>query len=396
MKYFTLGTALVATLAACSTDQPIAPPSQTSAVAMNQTQDPPTSVTITDLGLLPGGTHSGGSGVSQINDLGQVVGPGDVMENGVSVPHGYMWSADRGMRDLGSTLTGSFGGPLSVNGSSAFVGSTKVVVDGVEREQAYLAQSKSSYRILDLPQGAANAFGFDLNDLGQVAGTAWSGAVLRSTAIAYTWSSWQGTRTLAPLSAGAPAEARAINIFGQVAGHSVLNGLQEAVRWSSFGVPQKLGALEDAGYPSSVAWNINDAGTVVGAVYGGTTFSAAATLRRAVSWTVRDGVQMLGIPYWPECADPTVSAPCVVGTVAFGINKRGDIVGRAEWKLESGATEFRGVLWRKSGEVVELPTLPGGYLTIAYGINNNGQVSGVVRISPSATHAVVWNTGRNR
>jgi probable HAF family extracellular repeat protein len=58
---------------------------------------------VTDLGVLPGGTFSEANG---INSFGQVVGDGNInSENG----HAFLWSKGLGLQDLGTLPGGTAG-----------------------------------------------------------------------------------------------------------------------------------------------------------------------------------------------------------------------------------------------------------------------------------------------
>jgi len=71
------------------------------------------------------------------------------------------------------------------------------------------------------------------------------------------------------------------------------------------------------------------------------------------------------------------------GSVASGINERGDIVGNS--------TSFGrqlAVVWT-NGQIINLGTLPGDVNSLAVAINNRGEIVGVsCRVS---CHAVLWS-----
>jgi probable HAF family extracellular repeat protein len=69
-------------------------------------------ITITDLGILPGGT---GSMASAINDSGEVVGGADVPSGDV---HAFLWTAKGGMQDIGGLpgANGTHGSGINIQG----------------------------------------------------------------------------------------------------------------------------------------------------------------------------------------------------------------------------------------------------------------------------------------
>jgi probable HAF family extracellular repeat protein len=80
---------------------------------------------------------------------------------------------------------------------------------------------------------------------------------------------------------------------------------------------------------------------------------------------------------------------------AFGLNNRGQVVGRAS--LSSGETHA--VLWDQ-GQLIDLGTLPGGTYSEAYAINDAGQVVGWSMTDQSTCtafdgcwHAFLWENG---
>jgi probable HAF family extracellular repeat protein len=90
---------------------------------------------------------------------------------------------------------------------------------------------------------------------------------------------------------------------------------------------------------------------------------------------------------------------------AFGVNGRGQVVGLAETaKVDASCVppqklDFKAVVYGpKRGEVHELPTFPGDAVAGATAINDNGDVVGfsgscTVPAFPSGVHSVLWRNG---
>jgi len=73
-------------------------------------------------------------------------------------------------------------------------------------------------------------------------------------------------------------------------------------------------------------------------------------------------------------------------SIAYGINNHGQVVGYSD----TASGEGHAFLWQK-GEMTDLGTLPGGTFSIAYGINDGGQAVGASDAASSEVHAVMWS-----
>jgi probable HAF family extracellular repeat protein len=72
-------------------------------------------------------------------------------------------------------------------------------------------------------------------------------------------------------------------------------------------------------------------------------------------------------------------------SIAYGINNRGQVVGYST----TASGEYHAFLW-EDGEMTDLGTLGGAY-SVAYGINSRGQVVGYSASASGENHAVLWS-----
>jgi len=242
------------------------------------------SVTVRDLGTLPGYTSSEALG---INAAGQVVGTSSDMQ---SQSRPFLWD-DGVMTNLG-TLGGSRGTAHGISDTGLIVGESE---DSTHTMHAFLWENGA---MTDLGAGVA----FAVNDQGQAVGCGYP----TSPAPPCHAVLWQAGRVtdLGTLG-GRSGSAYGINNAGQVIGSSFApDGFMHAFLWQD-GTMTDLGGLP--GYQFSVAWDVNDVGQVVGSSDGqdGTT--------HAVLWE-HGGVRDLG----------NLGGR---GATAFGINDAGQVVG---------------------------------------------------------------------
>src|SRR3989442_2295454 len=242
------------------------------------------SVTVRDLGTLPGYTSSEALG---INAAGQIVGTSSGTES-----QSRPFLCDDGvMTDLG-TLGGSRGTAHGISNTGLIVGES---VDATHTMHAFVWESGT---MTDLGPGVA----FAVNDQGQAVGCGYPTSPA-PPCHAVLWHA--GRMTDLGTLGGHSGSAYGINNAGQIVGSSLApDGFMHAFLWHD-GTMTDLGGLP--GYQFSVAWDINRAGQVVGSSYGydGTT--------HAVLWE-NGGGRNLGTPGGRA-------------TAAFGINDAGPGVG---------------------------------------------------------------------
>jgi probable HAF family extracellular repeat protein len=103
--------------------------------------------------------------------------------------------------------------------------------------------------------------------------------------------------------------------------------------------------------------------------------------------TVWQNGGIVELPTLPDgkCPSTIGSTAC---SIAYDINDRGEIAGVTVDALGRG----RAVVWR-NGTVTDLGTLPGETQSVAYAINNRGQVAGTSQAASGVSSAVLWDDG---
>jgi probable HAF family extracellular repeat protein len=289
-----------------------------------------------DLGTL-GGTISYATAV---NDHGTVVGYSFTAEG---AEHAFLWTAETGMQDLGIPGDGFYNGSIarSINNRGEISGQLAnssgaeasfywsattgfiVLAQGLSEGQgmndlgaltgtelkgpvvqAYLWYPSRGRLIgLGLLPGGIQSSGYDVNNLGNVAGYAVTGS---GDIHAIYWNPTTGMLDLGVLSAGDFGEAMAINDNDEVVGESFQTTMGAAIYWSQSTGMVGLAALPGRVYTNAVG--INNRGMIVGESGG-----------EAVVWE-----SYVSMPR----ALPTLPG----GSFSFaqGLNNRGQVVGWAD------------------------------------------------------------------
>jgi probable HAF family extracellular repeat protein len=243
--------------------------------------------------------------------------------------------------------------------------------------------------------GGTRSEAYALNEQGQVVGYSTTATGARH---AFLWTPGVGMRDLGVLAEGLGSVARGINDRGEVVGQSTLpipaiprNPETHAFLWTPAGGMQDLGALGGE-LTSSVAYDINNAGQVVGRSYSADRIippdpgSDPEYFSHAFLWAPGQGMKDLG-------------ALASGYAVAYAINDAGLVVGKS-WVSTVLSEEFgysgRPVLWEPGQAIRDLGGLSNGpHNTAAYGINEAGQVVGTSdlgRIPDGASvQAFLWS-----
>jgi len=276
---------------------------------------------------------------SGINDPGEVAGTMTTKESGPNWPHAFIWSASKGLRDLG-TFAGT-SGPFYAIATAINEQGQVIGYSGTAGTPSRAFRWTEESGMIYLSQEPVSSV-YGINANGYIVGERANGP--------FRWTPASGFESLAfDTVKYQGAIPRAINDAGQIVGWLVIdyeNDVTAGILWNPDGEQ-----LEIPGPDIPIA--INNRGQVAGGVYGS-----------AFRWTRADGRT-------PFPISGGVSR-------AAGINDAGDIVGQM-CRSFTECRYMRGFLWAQSGPVTDLGLLPGTLETVATGINNTGQVVGYSR-----------------
>ncbi len=252
-----------------------------------------------------------------INNSSQVVVNGN---NQVSV-----WSRNSGIQNL--VLSGTNTSGAAINRAGDVVGAADPGHSGIP--QAFFWQPAGGLQWLgSLGSGLSLASG--MNDAGAAVGFSYTAA---NTQHAFLWTAAGGMQDLTPaLTSVGGATAMDINSANQVVGYYFPNGSLKTLGflWT------QAGGLQNLGSAGTLAFAVNDAGTVVGQM------PIASGFRHAFSWTQAGGIVDLG----------TLGG---FQSSALSINRLGWIVGTSVPISQNGFQH--GFLWTPSAGMQDLNTL---------------------------------------
>src|SRR3989338_6815748 len=315
---------------------------------------------MTDLGVLPGCSSYCDSMALAINNVGQVVGYATLFWTLVGpVDHAFLWSAETGMLDLG-TSPWDISGAGGINDQGQVIGATTVASGDYH---GFIWQNGVMTDLGTLGRSSGTA---DINNLGQIVGAGWLASPPPGEQHPFFWQN--GVMTDLGTFGGRIAGAYDINDLGQVVGSSGTTTeypteYPHAFLWQN-GVMTDLGTLP--GGTSSSAMSINEAGQVVG-------FSATAgsdptvcciptpSICHAVLWTVVNRPPVASFTFSP-------AAPIIGEAVLFdasGSNDSDGTIASYSWNFGDSAPIGSGVTATHSYSA-------SGTYTVALAVADNG------------------------
>lgn len=325
-------------------------------------------ITLTDLGLLPGGSMSSARAINNEVEA-KVVG---VATDASLMPQRVVWDLATGTitRTLPNYDPSSTAEPESINDRGQ--------VSGTERISSSLSTGvfwDANDAVFGLPALAGGSTvqmtAHQINKDGFIVGSSREGtAGYRVHPVM-----WQGASapvSLGFLANGSGGTAFGINDARHVVGEASTGTTSRGFLWRGDKTMVDLGAVGGSA-ASSRAAAVNNAGVIAGTSDSGTI---------PVQWR-----------YDPDNngSSPTLQRlPAPTGLVfatPAAINDGGDIVGTATLSNYAGT---HAVLWR-GGEAIDLGTWPGGRNSRAFGINRSGQIVGEGDLNGDGrNHALLW------
>ncbi len=316
-------------------------------------------VTVTDLGVLPGGTSSSGLA---INNQPTIVGLATDSHFNLQRP---FWNANTGAIvgfadnfDPASTAV-----PEHLNNNREMAG-TEVISSGRLFRGVYWNAAGQAFGLPPLaavdPQfGEVHIMAHGINNLGQIVGSS------QDESFASHAVRWQNKVT-APLDLGVIGDSYGVNDLSHVVGN-IFGSAVRGFLWRNGSFVQ-LSAL--SGQVTSEAYAVNNTGRIVGK----SNFFPVQWQYDPANNGSTPVIQQLPIPAGFFAATPRA------------VNDAGDSAGYAG----SPNIDSHAVLWR-NGVAIDLGVFPGGHYSVAKGINNLGQIVGTGTVAgDNLDHALLW------
>lgn len=267
---------------------------------------------------------------SSANSLISINNGGEVVVNSTVNGSGQvsLWNRLAGTQSLGLTGTNSSG--ADINNLGEVVGAGDPNHTGIP--QAFDWQSTSGVQWLGSLGGGLSAASGN-NDSGSIVGLSYTAS---NNQHAFFWTPTSGMQDLTPtLTSVGGAAAVAVNSSNEVVGYYFPNGSNNTLgfTWTQAGGFQSLGTA------GTLAYSINNAGTVVGKT------PVANGNSHAFSATTAGGIVDLG----------TLGG---TSSAALGINNQGWVVGNSV-KTVSGKGLLHGFLWTPANGMQDFTTLAG-------------------------------------
>ncbi len=284
--------------------------------------------------------------VSDINNVGQIVGYSHFSENNVFLSRAFIWNGSGPLRDLG-TLGGTSSEAIAINDSGQIVGRSHAV-DGQEHAFCTAPNSVINAATDDLGTlvGSDSSSAYSINSNGVIVGG--SLVYYDNTSHSVIWQRNGPITTFGEFNCG--SEAYSINDNGQVVGGASYDGFDSeyAFVYNSNGAAQQIPVT---GYSKVVARANNSMGEIVGSATNGD------------GWVTGFYYEGNEVRYFNDCI------PC-------DINDQGQMVGT----LGRASQAF---IWLGSGDLLDLNGMidpaSNWWLESAVAINDLGQIVGTGR-----------------
>ena len=343
---------------------------------------------LVEVGVI-GGTWSIGKAV---NRRGDVVGQ-SCTQNCLS--HGFFWSEEGGLEDLGTLLGYTRSDAFSLNDRGQVLGSVRCPQSdagcgSVSDELVIWERSGTQWTMkrLGIPNPSEEGH---LNNSGHLVtgGRLYSlseATAEEETGVLFWNRSNFGPREpavrepLPPLPGATRAVARAINDLNMVAGYSGTQDWTEPVVWfrdlSGGWRILKLGHPpgDDISLPNDISGP--DAVGRVRVVGNASVVGSRDAANHPVRWTL----EREGTAGWRVLAIESLEIPAgsFRGAWVWGVNNRGDAVGHYTYRGEGGYGYEEAVKWLEDGGVEGLLPRPNGGLARARAINDAGRIVGSI------------------